>query len=537
MTTPFLTTNRLPAPPGCTFDDAAAEHATRFFERYLRHSKGRWAGQRFALEPWQREEIVRPLFGWRRADGSRRFRRAWVELPRKNGKSSLCSGLALYLLVGDKEPGAEIYSAAADKEQARIVFQQAREMVEASPALLKRLKAFRNAITYPKRAGTYRVLSADAPTKHGLNAHGIIFDEIHAQPNRELYDVLDTSTGARSQPLMVMITTAGVFDSTSIYYENHEYAIDVASGVVDDPSWFVFIARAEEGDDWTSPATWRKANPGFGVTVGEEYLREQCTKAQRMPSYQNTFKRLHLNLVTSNVTAWLGMADWDRCAAPVPDLLGRPCYLGLDLASKTDIAALVAAFPPEAPDEPIWLLPFLFVPEDDLEERGLRNRAPYAAWVRDGHLIATEGNVIDYAAIEAEVAQLAQRYSVRQVAFDPWNATQMAQNLLRDGFECVEMRQGFASISAPTKEFERLVLSHRLGHGGHPVLRWMAGHVMVVEDAAGNKKPDKAKSRQKIDGIVASIMAVGRAILHDPQQSAYDDPLYAEKLVQLLQQQ
>jgi phage terminase large subunit-like protein len=507
----ILTSNALPAPDGYFFDDAAADHAVKFFEHYLRHSKGRWAGKRFILEPWQREDIIRPLFGWRRPDGTRRYRHAYIELPRKNGKSTLAAGLALYLLAADAEPGAEVYSCAADREQARIVFAQARQMVEASPALRKRLKTFRNAITYPKRAGSYKVLSADAPTKHGLNSSGIIFDELHAQPNRELFDVMDTSIGARTQPIMIMITTAG-HDLESVCYEQHTYAEQIATGVVDDPSWFIYIAAAQPDEDWRSPTTWRKCNPGYGVTIGEEYLREQVKKAIKSPAYENTFKRLHLNIWTSQETKWIGRADWDACAAPLPDLKNRPCHLALDLASKTDIAALVAAFPPTDDDPRIYLMPFLFVPGANLEELGARNRAPYSAWVRDGYLIATDGVVIDYAAIERTIADLAATYTVGSIAVDPWNAAQMAQNLSASGFDVVEYRQSYKTMSPASKEFEARVLNRTLAHGGHPVLRWMADNVMVIRDSNDNIKPDKAKSRQKIDGIIASIMAVDLCI-------------------------
>jgi phage terminase large subunit-like protein len=507
----ILTSNALPAPDGYFFDDAAADHAVKFFEHYLRHSKGRWAGKRFILEPWQREDIIRPLFGWRRPDGTRRYRHAYIELPRKNGKSTLAAGLALYLLAADAEPGAEVYSCAADREQARIVFAQARQMVEASPALRKRLKTFRNAITYPKRAGSYKVLSADAPTKHGLNSSGIIFDELHAQPNRELFDVMDTSIGARTQPIMIMITTAG-HDLESVCYEQHTYAEQIATGVVDDPSWFIYIAAAQPDEDWRSPTTWRKCNPGYGVTIGEEYLREQVKKAIKSPAYENTFKRLHLNIWTSQETKWIRRADWDACAAPLPDLKNRPCHLALDLASKTDIAALVAAFPPTDDDPRIYLMPFLFVPGANLEELEARNRAPYSAWVRDGYLIATDGVVIDYAAIERTIADLAATYTVGSIAVDPWNAAQMAQNLSASGFDVVEYRQSYKTMSPASKEFEARVLNRTLAHGGHPVLRWMADNVMVIRDSNDNIKPDKAKSRQKIDGIIASIMAVDLCI-------------------------
>ena len=333
--------------PGYTFDKTAATAAVLFFERLLRHTKGEWAGEPFQLQAWQRDEIVRPLFGWKRADGTRRFRRAYIEIPRKNGKSTISAGIALALLMLDAEPGVEVYSAAADRQQAAIVFDAASTMVQESPALAKFAEVYRREIRVPKLNGIYRVLSADAPTKHGLNAHGVIFDELHAQPNRELWDVLATSMGSRRQPMLVMITTAG-YDRESICWEMHQYAQQVLRGDVDDPSFFAYIAAAEQEDDWTSPATWAKANPGLGVTVKRDYLEAEAQRAKQVPAYQNTFRRLHLNQWTSQESRWLDMTAWDRCGGELPDLSGRVCYGGLDLASTTDIAALSLVFPPVA---------------------------------------------------------------------------------------------------------------------------------------------------------------------------------------------
>jgi len=510
------------ATDGFWFDEQAADHAASFFERFLRHTKGEWAGEPFRLQEWQRDGIVRPLFGWKRRDGSRRYRTAYIEIPRKQGKSTISSGIALYLLFADGEAGAEVYSAAADREQARIVFDQARAMVEESPELSGRAQAFRNSIVVPKTRSSYKVLSADAFTKHGLNAHGIIFDELHAQPNRELYDVLTTSTGARRQPLMVMITTAG-YDRTSVCWEQHEYARQVLAGIVEDPSYFAFIAAADEGDDWTDPATWAKANPGLGVTISEDYLREQCARAQASPAYQNAFRRLHLNQWTSQDERWLDMAAWDACDGALPELMGRRCFGGLDLASTTDIAAFVLAFPPEREDEPFYLLPFFWTPRETLTERMRKDRVPYDAWVRDGYMTATPGNVIDYGVILRDIEALGQRYKIEQIAFDRWGAEMVRQLLEGAGFEMVQMGQGFASMSHPTKELLRLVLAHGLMHGGHPVLRWMADNVTVDIDAAGNVKPNKGKSREKIDGIVAAVMALDRAVRNEESGSVYEE--------------
>jgi phage terminase large subunit-like protein len=504
------------------FDKRAADVAVAFFDRLLRHTKGEWAGQPFTLQGWQRDDIIRPLFGWKRKDGSRRYRQAYIEIPRKNGKSTLSAGIALALLLMDNEPGAEVYSAAADRAQAAIVFDEAKRMVENSPSLSRFAEPYRREIRVPKINGTYKVLSADAYTKHGLNAHGIVFDELHAQPNRDLWDVLNTSTGARRQPMMVMITTAG-YDRNSLCWEQHEYARQVLNGNVDDQAYFAYIAAADEGDDWTDPVIWAKANPGLGVTVKVDYLQAECDRAKQVPAYQNTFRRLHLNQWTTQESRFLDMTYWDACGKPLPDLAGRACYGGLDLATTTDIAAFVLVFPPHEDGEPFWVLPRFFIPQDNMIERVRRDRVPYDVWQRQGLLVATPGNVIDYTYIEAEIARLAAQYEIREIAFDRWGAAQMSQRLTDADMVMVQFGQGYASMSAPTKEMLRLVLSQEIGHAGNPVLRWMADNMAVQQDAAGNVKPDKAKSTQRIDGMVAAIMALDRATRNMGETSVYEE--------------
>lgn len=496
------------------FDERAATGAERFFERLLRHTKGEWAGQPFELQPWQRE-IVREVFGWKRGDGTRRYRRVYIEIPRKNGKSTFAAGLALYLLFADGEAGAEVYSAAADREQAGIVFSQAKLMVEASPALGRFAEIYKGSIVVPSTASAYKVLSSDVPTKHGLNAHGIVFDELHAQPNRELWDVLTTSVGSRRQPLIIAITTAG-YDRESICWEQHEYARRVNAGIVDDPEMYAFIAAAEEEDDWTDEETWRKANPGYDVTVKGEYLRVEAGRAKQTPAYQNTFRRLHLNQWTQQAERWLDMSAWDACAFAVDEkrLEGRECYGGLDLASSSDVAAFGLVFPPLEEEGVFEVLPFFWIPRENMIERARRDRVPYDAWVRDGWMRSTEGNVIDLAFICRDIVELGKRFNIREIAFDRWGAVQVSQTLAGAGFEMVQFGQGFASMATPTKELLRLVLGGKVAHGGNPPLRWMADNLVVTQDPAGNVKPDKKKSREKIDGIVALIMALDRSLRH-----------------------
>jgi phage terminase large subunit-like protein len=496
------------------FDERAAGIAVAFFEKLLRHSKGEWAGEPFKLQKWQRDEIIRPLFGWKRkSDGTRRFRRAYIEIPRKNGKSSLSSGIALFLLFADGEAGCEVYSAAADRDQAGIVFEEAKKMVEQSPELSKRSQVFKRAIV-TNEGGTYRVLSADAFTKHGLNAHGIVFDELHAQQSRELWDVLNTSTGARRQPMMVMITTAG-YDRESICWEQHEYARQVIEGIIQDDEYFAVIYAADEKEDWQDPEVWARANPGLGVTVKRDYLEAEARRAAASPAYQNTFRRLHLNQWTQQDTRWLDMAAWEACGSPFDAALlkGAMCYGGLDLASTSDLASFVLTFPNEAGEGELFTwLPFFWIPEENMLERSRKDRVPYEVWVRQGLIRATEGNMIDYGVIVRDIELLGEMYNIREIAFDRWGAFQVSQQLEGAGFTMVGFGQGFQSMSPPTKELMRLVMDGKLRHGGHPVLRWMADNMVVSTDPAGNVKPNKQKSREKIDGIVAGIMGLDRAM-------------------------
>jgi len=524
--------------PGAHFEKAKADRAVEFIETCCRHVKGELAGQLFKIEGWQRE-IVRGMFGWIRDNGTRLYREVYIEVPRKNGKSSLGAALALYLLFADGEQGGEIYSAAADTDQAAIVFGVAKGMVEQDPDLDSVSESFRRSIVY--KSNSYHVLSADAPTKHGKNSSGILFDELHAQPNRELYDVLKTSTGSRHQPLMIMFTTAG-FDRNSICWEVHEYAQKVIDGTVNDSAFLPIIYAADEGDDWTAPKTWKKANPNFGVSIKEDYLRAECEKAKVTPAYENTFKRLHLNIWTQQETRWLQMAEWDACAAPViyDELRGRRCYAGLDLASTTDIAALVLVFP----GEPHFILPFFWIPEDSLHDRVVRDRVPYDVWQRQGLVEATPGNSIDYRYIMLRLGRCRIDFDLKALAFDRWGSQQIVSNLCDEfGFTIDEKEaknsrkpmlwqfgQGFARMSAPTKELLNYILARKIAHGGNPVLRWMANNVVVKTDSAGNLKPDKGKSTEKIDGIVALIMALDLAIRNANDKAS----IYAEREMRFL---
>lgn len=497
----------------CWFDEAAAERAVRFFEKYLTHVKGELANKPFLLEDWQKA-IIANLFGWKRPDGTRRYREAFAFIPRKNGKTAMVAGLVNYVLFWDGEPGAEIYSAAADRDQARLVFDQAKGMVLQNHKLSTNARVYNNSIVRQEKGSSYKAISAEANTKHGYNSHFIVVDELHAQPNRELVDVLATSTGARRQPMIVHITTAG-YDRHSICYEKYDYACKVRDGVIPDPYFLPVIYEALAEDDWTKEATWYKANPNLGVSVSLEYMERECQRAKDSPAYENTFRRLHLNQWTEQDVRWLSMEKWDACNIAHRDLNGRECFIGLDLSSTTDLTAMAAVFPDR--DGTRDVLAKFYVPEEKAHERELRDRVPYVLWGKQEYLTITPGNVVDYEYIRRDLLDMAKRYRIRKVSIDPWNATQLAVQLGQDGFEVEECRQGYHTLSAPSKQVDAMVASGKYRHSGQPVLRWCASNVAVEQDAAGNIKPSKKKSTERIDGIVALVMAEGQAMLAEPQ--------------------
>lgn len=513
------------APGGAWFVAACADRACAFIEECVRHVEGALAGQTFRLEPWQKA-LVGNLFGWVREDAHgrvvRRYRECFGYVPRKNGKTPLVAAIALYVFFADGEAGQQDYVAAADREQAGLLFRQAKGMVEQEPELASRCRIYGgNASAGQSRSivreadGSFlRVVSADADTKHGGNSHLVVIDELHAQPSRDLVDVLTTSMASanRKQPLLICITTAD-YDRDSICNEKHAYASRVRDGLIDDPHFLPVVYEAGRDEDWTDPKVWAKANPNLGVSVSLEYLDRECKRAKESPAYENTFRRLHLNQKTESASRWIALERWDACGGVVAaeSLLGRECFAGLDLASTTDLASLVLAFPDGAGGYDI--LPFFWCPEEAERKRERTNKARLGEWVRRGWIDATPGDVIDYDRIRARVNELATRYLIREIAIDRWNATHLATQLQGDGFQVVAFGQGYASMSAPTKELEKLVLAGKIRHGGHPVLRWNAGNVVVAQDAAGNLKPDKERSGEKIDGIVALVMALGRAML------------------------
>lgn len=507
------------------FDEKKAQKAVEFISS-LKHTKGRWAGVKWNWIPWQ-EELIRKIFGTVDDNGYRQYRTVYVEIPKKNGKSETGAAIALKLLCADNEPGAEIYGAAGDRDQASIVFNVANQMVRLNPTLknyIKPIPSTKRMIVH-KTSSVYRALSSESFTKHGYNPSGIIFDELHVQKNRVLYDTLVEGTDtARSQQLVFIITTAGIHDQTTIGWEVHDYAVKVKKGVIEDPTFLPVIYAADEKDDWEDPKVWAKCNPSLDYIFDIDKIEKHYSAVKNNPARQNNFRRFRLNQWVGQVSRYIPMTHWDACNGKVDieKLSKRPCYAGLDLSSTQDLTALVCVFPPEG-NEPWQVLPYFFVPEDTIREKSKSDRAPYDLWARDGLITPTPGNAIDYQFIRKKVNEIDELFDLKEVAYDPWGSTQIAIQLgEEDGIPMVQHRQGYKSMSPPTKELLKRILAHEIAHGGHKVLRWCADNLAVQIDAAENVKPVKDKSSGRIDGVVALIMAMGVALVNADPGSMYD---------------
>ena len=491
------------------YDEEKAERVIRWIEKYCSHVKGSKGGQPFKLEQWQKDDIIRPLFGTLREDGLRQYRTCYVEIPRKNGKSTLCAALALYLLCADDEPGAEVISAAADRNQARIVFDVALGMVEQNRELKNRLKCRQHAIHY--KTSFYKSISAEANTKHGFNCHGVIFDELHAQKDGELWRVLSTSMGSRNQPMMLAITTAG-HDTSSICYEVHDYAMKVKDGSVDDPAFLPVIYAADKGDDWTKEETWKKANPGYGSICMKDYFEQEVRKCQHNPREVNTFLRLHLNIWTSSEERWISDDEFMRGKEAVPEtrLASLPCYIGLDLSSTKDLTAVGMLWRDDELDR-FYLKCQHFVNAEMAHSKKLSGGIDYEMFSRQGFVTITDGNVNDMDAVRRFILDACAKYDVRMVAYDRWNAHTIVPQLVEKEIPVEPFGQGFRSMAYPTKMLEVEMCKGNIIHGAHPVLRWQMGCVHLQRDEADNIKVTKKKNSpsQKVDGIVACIMALG----------------------------
>lgn len=496
---------------------AAAESAVAFVNR-LTHVKGQWARQPFSLRGWQ-ERIIRELFGRLRPDGTRQYRTAFIFLPRKNGKTNLCAAIALHQLLAEPEAGGEIYSAAVDREQASLVFNVAAQMIRNDPELSRvcRITDSHRKIIYEPTGSIYRAIPADAPHAHGYNAQAVIYDELHAAPNADLWNVLRTSQGARRQPLCVAISTAG-HDRHSVCWQVYDYACKVRDGIIKDDSFLPVIFEAPADANWQDERTWEACNPALDDFRSRDEMRQLAREAQEIPARQTTFEQLYLNRWTETSARWIAQDVWDQCGEEFnpADLEGLDCYAGLDLAYRDDFAALSLVF--RQPDA-YYLLPFFWIPA---EGRRKLNRPPVDRWITEGHVETTPGPSTDFHVIREKINELGSIFRIVKIAVDPWNARQLASELMEDGFDVENFPQTMKNFTEPTKTFESLIRSQRIRHGGNPVLRWMASNVCITSDSSGNYRPSKDKSSEKIDGIVASLMAIALANA-EPERESNDD--------------
>lgn len=489
---------------GWYFDKKAAMRAIHFIEK-LKHTKGEWAGQRFRLEPWQ-QFILWNIFGWKNGDGTRRFRYAYIEIARKNGKTALSAGVGLYMLFADGESRPEVYSAATVKDQAKICFSDAVEIVKATD-LKNYLTPYRNSIVYELKGGTMKPLSSDYGTHDGLNPSCGIIDEFHAHKDSGMFDVIKSAFGARRQPLMFIITTAG-FNKSGACYAYRENVIKVLRGINRDDSLFGIIYTLDDKSEWDDPKMWIKSNPNLGVSLSADYLGDQVKDAKNRPEAVRNVMTKNVNLWVDAERTWILDDAWQKCIGTTDpaDLKGCACWGGLDLSNVSDITAYVLLF---HENDRFQLLPFFWIPEEKMQEKIKKENINYDRWVAEGYVTVTPGNVIDYDFVKTDILRIVAQHDLRTSAYDRWNSSQTIIDLQNEGMECNPFGQGYGSMSAPTKEFEKLVLTEKIEHFGNPVLRWVLSSTVVKTDPAGNIKPDKERSTQKIDGIVAAIMALG----------------------------
>ena len=502
------------------FDKEAASKAINFIERFCTHTKGELTGKPLLLEDWQKK-IIGDLFGWKQENGLRKYRTALIQLPRKNGKTTLAASIICYVLFSCKERGNELYAAAGDRGQANILFSIVSNMVLQNKELSSRAKVFRNSITNESKGNFFQAISSDSKTKHGYSAGCVIMDELHVQPNRDLYDTLLTSTAARTEPLFISITTAG-YNKNSIGWEVYNYAKQVQNKLIEDSSFYSAIYECEIDDDITDEKNSKKANPNYGISLRKEYMKRESQRAMDVPSYQNTFKRLMLNIWTDSQTAWIGAKEWELCEGDIDlqKLKNKECYCGLDLASTRDISALVLLF---KEDEKFIILPYFFIPEENAKKRSERDKVDYVTWIRDNHIIATSGDVCDYNFIKQKILDLGNEYLIQSICYDRWNASQMVIDLQNEGVPMEPLGMGFRSLSAPSKQLEALILGKEILHDGNPVLKWMIANTVMEEDSAGNIKPSKKKSTEKIDGTTALVSALACFMTEGGFSSIYDD--------------
>lgn len=513
---------------GLTWSPNFAMHAIKFFEA-VKHSKGEWRGKPLMLEEWQKF-IVGCFFGWLRKNNSgryvRRFQKSWLELPKKNGKSTIGAGIGLYAMIADQEGGAEVYSAATKKDQARIVFGEAQNMVSSSADLSKRIRVYKHNMHHLASGSKFEPLSSDIKSGDGINPHCAILDEVHRLKDRGLFPILEQGSDARSQSMFWMITTSGDDRAGTPYDEEHLYAKQIVNGDLEDDAYFVYIACPDEDLSWDDERAWFQANPNLGVSLDLHKFRTAADGARKSAQALAEFKRFRLNLRSSDTNAVIKTEDWKKCTTGVAfdwaALRGRRCFGGVDLSSTTDITAWVMLFPPIGHETRWIIVPRFWVPQDGVDERASRDRAPYALWIKAGLMNQTPGNMIDYAAVIDRIKADAKDVHIEQIAFDGWNAHTLSADLEKAGLKPFKFPQMTSHYAHPTKQFLGMVPGAKFEHYGNPVLRWMASNLRIVRDHNENPMPSKRKSTARIDGISASIMALGLGLAEQPQEDIND---------------
>ncbi|QOC89871.1 terminase large subunit [Micromonospora craniellae] len=514
------------------FDPDRVDHVLASF-RQLRHTQGRLAGLPLIPDPWQVAYILAPVFGWVRWDEDaeayvRIIRTLYVDVPRKNGKSTLCGGIAIYMACADGEQGAQVVTAATSERQAGFVFNPIKTLAAKSRALARFVKALAKKVIHKPSGSTIEVVSSAADAQHGANIHCGVVDELHVHKTPDLLEAIETGTGSRTQPLIVIITTADSGRRETAYDRKRRLVEQLASGVLVDETTYGVIWCADPEADPFAEATQRAANPGYGISPTRAYLRSKANGARNSPAELAAYQRLHLGVRTKQETKYLTLVSWDRNAGAVDEdaLTGREAFGGLDLASTSDLIALCWLFPDDGGYDALWRL---WTPEENVANLDKRTAKAASRWVKEGLLLTTPGNVADYDFVQAQIEQDIETFDVASLGYDPWNATQLTNNLSAAGAPLVKVRQGLQTLSPPLKEVQRLLLAGRedrplLRHGGNPAVRWQVDNLSVHTDPAGNVKPDKARSAEKIDAVSSLVTAMSEAMGRAPtRRSAYAD--------------
>lgn len=499
------------------------------FVSHLTHTKGKWANTPFKVLDWQENRVIKPLFGTVKSNGLRQYRICYLEIPKKNGKTELGAALAIYTLTADGEASPEVYSAACDKDQASLLYNVAAQMVRNNEKLsFLKIRDSRKRIINPRNNGIYQVLSSDVRTKHGLNPSAVFFDEIHAQPNDELWRVLTSGTDyAREQQLVFVMTTAGVYNKESIWWRIREKARQIDQGIITDNSFLPILYIADpENDDPEDENLWIRVNPSLDRIFTLDRIREDYKTAKNNPIEYQDFLRFRLNIPIKQISRWLPMGAWNKCDKKIDEkeLLGRTCYGGIDLSSTQDLTSFELVFPFEIEDELFFVVKsYFYCPEDTIMKRSKSDSVHYEIWAKQGFIKPTPGNYVDYGFIKRDVIEASEKYDLREVGYDPWNASQLAGELYnKEAIQMIEVRQGSKTLSEPSKDLLKKVLAYRIIHNHHPVLTWCADNLVMVSDANENIRPDKDKATDRIDGMVALIIAWSRAMFSGYMESVYD---------------